>query len=203
LLENVALGNRLAVGEIHRARAGITLHHRAPRGIAARHARIHRKTVARDRDRRRQRGFQRQLAVVALEVDEGRGQAGDARRPRAVLGAVAVQLAVLGQVLRRRRCRGRGFACIDEDVLAGLRVVQQEEATAAEAGADRFHHREHCRHRDRGVERVAAFAQDLHAGVGGERVGGGDGGAGWFCGCLRDRRSRATGCVLGRRCRRE
>ena len=65
------------------------------------------------------------------------------------------------QVLRGRRRRGRGLARIDEDVLAALGVVQQEEAAAAEAGTDRLDHRQRRRHRDRGIEGVAALAQDL------------------------------------------
>ncbi|MNV63494.1 hypothetical protein D3C71_1560910 [compost metagenome] len=64
--------------------------------------------------------------------------------------------------------------------------MQQEEATAAQARADRLNHRQRGGHRDGGVERVAALGEDFHAGIGGQRVTAGNHRAiGVRCACLR------------------
>src|SRR3546814_5071358 len=59
-------------------------------------------------------------------------QARDAGRPWSRGGAVAIEVAVLEQVGLLRRRRGRGLARVDEYILAGFGVVQQEEATRSE-----------------------------------------------------------------------
>src|SRR3546814_10402696 len=56
LAEDVALGERLAAGQVHLARSGIALHHLALGGEAANHPPVNREAFLRDPDRRRQ-GF--------------------------------------------------------------------------------------------------------------------------------------------------
>src|SRR3546814_11127607 len=121
LAEDVALGERLAAGQVHLARAGIALHHLALGGEAANHPPVNREAFLRDPDRRRQGFFQRQVPVLLRHVHQRGRQAGDAGRPRPRGGAVAIEVAVLEQVGLLRRRRGRGLARVAEYVLAGDR----------------------------------------------------------------------------------
>ena len=175
LAEQVAFLWRLPIAQEDLARAAIAFHHRAPLGVAARQAGVYRESVARDADRGRQRLRQRQAAELGGHMHQPGGQAGNPCRPWPVFRAFAVQVAVLVQISLRRGCGWRGLARVDEYVLAGPAIVQQEEAAAAQAGADRLHHRQHRRHRHRGIEGVAAFSEHLHARIGRQSMGGRDG----------------------------
>lgn len=93
----------------------------------------------------------------------------------------------------------RGLARIDEDLLAGLAVVQQEEAATAETRTDRPGTTDSVDgHRDGGVERVAALRDDILARLRGERVRAGNRRTGRM-----RRGGRGTDSVGGQRGRRE
>ena len=83
------------------------------------------------------------------------------------------RLAVLQEQPRVRGERG-GLAAVDGVHLAGLRVVVDEVAAAADARGVRLGDAERRGRGDGGVHRVAALAQDLDAGGGGVRVDAGD-----------------------------
>jgi hypothetical protein len=75
--------------------------------------------------------------------------------------------------LRRRRSR-RGFAPVIAFEPMRRGVVMQQESAAADTGGLRLDQSQHHLHRDRRIDRTAAFAQDLAAGFDGERMRGGD-----------------------------
>ena len=68
---------------------------------------------------------------------------------------------------------GRGLAAVPGHQLAPAAV--QQKGAAADAAGLRFDQAQHHLHRHRRVDGVAARLQHLVAGVGGQRVGGGDG----------------------------
>src|SRR5690606_33016224 len=105
-------------------------------GETALETRVDGEAVAGQADCRGQAGGQRQLSVTAGYVHQAGGKPGDAGGPGAVLRTVLVQSAVGRAVAVRRGRRRRGLARVDEHIAAAGRVVQQEEAAAAEAGAD-------------------------------------------------------------------
>src|SRR5690606_26353683 len=94
LAEYVAFRRRRAAGEEHLARAGVALHDVPPLLVTAGKASVDREAVARDADRRRQRGRQRQLPVLFREVHERRRETRNPRRPGAIDGTVAIEPAI-------------------------------------------------------------------------------------------------------------
>ena len=103
-------------------------------------------------------------------MHKGGGLAGDAGGAGAVQGPVTDHLAVAILVHGGDgRIRG-GFPGVHEGLQTVTLPVQQPEAAAAHAGRVGLHHRQGCRHGDGGVVGIAAFREDLHAGVGGQWV---------------------------------
>ncbi len=81
--------------------------------------------------------------------------------------------------LRRQEQVGRGrsrrrFAAVEGGDRAGRRVVPDEERAAAQPGRLRLDQAEHGLHGDQRVGGVAAGAQHVQAGLGGDRIGGDD-----------------------------
>ena len=74
-----------------------------------------------------------------------------------------IDLVAAAAVVIRGRARRRDAAAVEGDGLALARVVQHDERIAAEAALHRQHHAFRGRHRDRGVERVAAALHDAEA----------------------------------------
>ena len=71
-------------------------------------------------------------------------------------------------------CVGRGlFTAVDSGKAAGPGVVIQEEPATADARRLRLDHGQREHHRHHGVGCTAPVAQDLLAGLGGARIGGG------------------------------
>jgi hypothetical protein len=116
----------------------------------------------------------RQLAVLAVRQCQHRQRAGHADRAAARhrvhesqrLALCAEEQAFIGP-------GGGGLATVEG--LQAPAVVVQQEGTAADAAGLRLHQREHHLHRDRGVHRAAAGAQDPRARFGRQRIGRGDG----------------------------
>jgi hypothetical protein len=139
----------------------------------------------------------RQLAEVGVRQRQHVDRSRNADRDAGVLGGQEAEgLAVGVQEHLRRRAHRRDLAAVVGGHDAGLGVVVQHEGAAAEAGALRLHQTQHGLHGHRGVDCGAARAQDLHAGRGGERMGGRDqAGAGRLLGV----RSPAVAGPLARR----
>jgi hypothetical protein len=117
---------------------------------------------------------QRQPPVARREVLPAGRFAGDACR----LGMSGRE--ALDRIARRvekhvaRGSRRRNLARIDDDLLAVAGTMQQIEPAAAEPRAVRLDDGERGADRDGGVERVAAAGENLHPGLGGERMRGSD-----------------------------
>ena len=153
----------LGIG-VHRLRAKAG-HHLVVRGDL--------EAVARVTDRRRERGRQRQGAVMRAEMREPGRQAGYAGSERAVHRTARGNVAFVVQIQVAMRGTGCDFARVDHHVEGVCGPMQQEEAAAANAGRIRFHDRERGRDGNRGVERVAAGIEYFLARGGGERMRGG------------------------------
>ena len=127
------------------------------------------KAAAGDVDARFQRLAQR-LGAVALErVLPRRHRARHARgQPAPARVGERQRRTVLEERVRTHR-RSRGLAPVDRRHLAVTRADDHEPA-AADAGRERLGDAEHARRGDGGVDGVAALAQHVDRGVGGEDV---------------------------------
>ena len=67
----------------------------------------------------------------------------------------------------------RTLAKVDECIPA-VGQVDRHEATAAEIAATRVSHSQRIAHRDGGIDGIAALGKNVRAGLGSERVFGGD-----------------------------
>ena len=146
-----------------------------------RDARVDRKAVFRAADRRLQQ-FVEALGPMRVEQQlPARNGAGDGDGVRRVMVARG---GTRGFDRVDRGGGGRMAGAVDRDNLAAARRGIEAEAVAAETGRLRFDDREHGAGRNRGVDGVAAGAQDLDGGKRGDRhrgrrhaVGGIDGAA--------------------------
>jgi len=140
------------------------------RGEGARQRLAHREALARQRDGRRdQRGALHRAVVVERVGEPGHGarHADGGLREQRLLGddaAVGVEEHVA------RGARRRGLAEVDGGVLAGLAIVQDHEAAAADVAGVGQRDRQRESHGDRGVHGVAAAPQHVHADVAGQRA---------------------------------
>ncbi len=98
-----------------------------------------------------------------------------ADRPAADHGLLKPQRFAIGVQEQIRRGRGRGgFPTVKGDQDFGFRFVMEQEGAAADPGTLRFDQIEHELRRDRRIRRAAARAENLHCGLGRERMGGAD-----------------------------
>jgi hypothetical protein len=143
--------------------------------------------------RRREAHRQRQLAVLLREMRDAGRLAGNARRERGIARKAGDHVAVLVEIHVARRGGRRHLAQVDHDLAIIARATDQEEPAAAQAGARRLDDGKGRRHRDRGIERIAAFSQGLVTRLTREWIG------------ARDRRAPrpAGGNLRGGGCRRE
>ena len=92
-----------------------------------------------------------------------RHRAGHADRERGVARFPRVGLALLVEEDVARGRRRRGLAVVDRDVGVLAGAVDHHVAAAADIAGARIGHRHRKAGRDRGVDRVAAFCQNLDA----------------------------------------
>ena len=107
-----------------------------------------------------------------LPAADGAGDAERCFRPAGGYGVVAL----VAIALDRRQCAGRTAGLDAVQPAAGL--MHQPEAVAADAVHVRVDHRDRRRHRDHGLDRIAAFGEDGPSRLGGEAVGRRHGGGG-------------------------
>ena len=116
-----------------------------------------------------------QAAVIGMDAFHEFEGAGHACRPSAAHGVPeAHRLAVGADPVFRRGGGGRGLAAVEGGERAERVVPVEREGAAADAGALRLDEVEHHLDRHGGVGGGPARAQDFGAGLGRERVGGGD-----------------------------
>ena len=165
---------RAAVGlEKIGARFGIVAHRRG-RLVAQQcgQARADREALFGQLDGRLEQRLPRQLAVLGVGQFQRAQHARRAHRAPTDDALHEVHgLAVLHEQVGRGG-GGRGLAAVVGQRLVAIEM-QQEQATA-DARRLRLDEVQHHLHRDRRIDRAAAGLQHLEAGVGGQRVGGGD-----------------------------
>ena len=118
------------------------------------------KSFARQTDRGRKRGRERQAPVFFADMRHGRRRPGDGRGQRAVQGQ-ARQRAPGAIEIHVGAGRGRrALAPVDHNLEAVGGAMQQPESAAAQAGVGRIDHAQHRRHRHRGIEGISTHLQN-------------------------------------------
>ena len=171
LAQQLAFSQRLAAGHEDRARGRRQTQLVA--GDGACQFGVHPEALHRQPYRRAQRSAQRQFSEGPGNVHQRRRLAGYAGRQWAITRqqgfghALAREVHVAG-------CRaGRHFAAVDHQVQTIELTVQQPESAAAQARARGLDDRQGSTNGNRRIKGVAAGFQDLHPGLGGQRVGAG------------------------------
>jgi len=129
-----------------------------------------REALARERDGRCEQRATLHRAVVIQRIGQAGHGARDADRRRREQRLVDDHPALVVEIHVARRRRRRGLAEVDRDVLAGLAVVQDHEAAAADVARVGQRHRQRETDRHGRIDRVAALAQHVHADVRGQRT---------------------------------
>ncbi len=170
--ENRAGRSRLAVGRVE-VRAGVGVGgEEFLVGEKSGQPRADGKPLVRESDGWREEPRPRQRAVERMSVREQADHAGGTDRTPPDDGLRRGHGYAITQEQRVGRRRGGGLAPVQGGELTPIPV--QQERTAADATRLRLHQREHHLDGDGRIDRAAASLEHLGAGVGGERIGGGD-----------------------------
>ena len=131
------------------------------------------KTVARQRNRRRDQLGARQPAVFSRGMVEPHHRAGHAGGKVAVPAEVGDEVSLRVEIHPGGRGCGGGLAEIDER-LPAVGKVNRHEPAAADIAAARVDDGQRIAYPNRGIDRIAAGLEDTHPDLGGQPMGGHD-----------------------------